>query len=95
MVMHSNDKHLLDSISHESRLPEIDADACVYATFDQANCKACVDACPRQAWVLDDDALGLDADAIRLVTQRLLVSFRLLGLPICFARTIVLPDLFP
>ncbi len=63
MVMHSNDKHLLATISHESRLPEIDADACVYATFDQANCKACVDACPRQAWVLDDDALGLDADA--------------------------------
>jgi len=61
--MHSNGKHLLDTISHESRLPDIDADACVYATFDQANCKACVETCPKQAWVLDDDTLGLDTDA--------------------------------
>lgn len=61
--MHSNRNHLLDIIAQEFRLPEIDADACVYATFDQANCKDCVDACPKQAWVLDDYALGLDTDA--------------------------------
>jgi len=63
MVLNSNDKHLPDAITQESCLPEIDADACVYAIFNQANCKACVDACPRQAWVLDDNALGLDTDA--------------------------------
>jgi ferredoxin len=61
--MHSNSKHLLDIIAQESRLPGIDADACVYATFDQADCKACVDACPKHAWVLDDYTLGLDTDA--------------------------------
>lgn len=63
MVLQSSDKHLPDVITQEPCLPEIDADACVYATFDQANCKACVDACPKQAWILDDNALGLDTDA--------------------------------
>ncbi len=61
--MQSAKKHLKDIVTQELRLPEIDADACVYALFDQADCRACVDACPKQAWVLDDSALGLDTEA--------------------------------
>lgn len=56
-------KHLKDIVSQELRLPEIDADACVYANYDLADCHACVDACPTRAWVLDDSALGLDTEA--------------------------------
>ncbi len=41
-------------------LPEIEADACVHALAETSDCQACADACPRQAWILDDEALGLD-----------------------------------
>ncbi len=61
--MQSATKHLKDMLTQELRLPEIDADACVYAYFEQADCHACVDACPTQAWVLGDESLGLDTDA--------------------------------
>jgi len=54
--------HLLDKIKQEFLLPEINADACLHATFSQADCQACVDICPAQAWILDDDALGLDTE---------------------------------
>ncbi len=47
----------------EINLPTVDEDACVHALFDRAECKACVDRCPREAWVLDEEMLGLDADA--------------------------------
>lgn len=58
-----NTSSILDVITQESHLPEIDGDACVHALFDQAGCHACVDICPTQAWVLGDEALGLDTDA--------------------------------
>lgn len=45
------------------RLPEIDAERCVHSVCADATCRACVDACPRGAWVFDDDALGLDTTA--------------------------------
>ena len=61
--MQNTTKHLKDMLTQELRLPEIDADACVYALFDQADCHACVDACPTQAWVLGDESLGLDTEA--------------------------------
>ena len=61
--MDNNSKYLLDIIAQESRLPEINADACVYTSVDKADCKDCVDACPKHAWVLDAYALGLDTDA--------------------------------
>lgn len=56
-------KYLLDSFSQELHLPEIDANACVYGFYDRADCSACVDACPTQAWVLGDESLGLDTEA--------------------------------
>lgn len=43
--------------------PEVDGDRCVHARIETATCRACVDVCPRQAWRLDDDGLGLDEAA--------------------------------
>ncbi len=45
------------------QLPEIEADHCVQAQIDDASCQACVTSCPRDAWVLDDEQLGLDEAA--------------------------------
>lgn len=50
-------------VEQELRLPEIDGEACVHARLEQAQCSACVEACPREAWILDEDALGLDVEA--------------------------------
>ena len=43
--------------------PEADPDRCVHAHAEVAGCRVCVDACPRNAWVLDDEALAIDAAA--------------------------------
>lgn len=44
-----------------SALPAVHGERCVHSALAQANCRACVDACPTAAWVIDDDALGIDA----------------------------------
>lgn len=51
----------LDSAISELRLPEIIAERCVHAHAEVASCRACLDACPHEAWVIDDDALGIDS----------------------------------
>lgn len=43
--------------------PRIIAERCVHSLLETAGCSACVDACPRGAWILDDEALGLDLEA--------------------------------
>ena len=43
-------------------LPEVIASRCVHSRMEQANCHACVDACPTGAWVIDDERLGIDTD---------------------------------
>ncbi len=48
-------------VSGELALPEIFAERCVHSQLEQATCRACVDACPRDAWVMDDSQLGIDA----------------------------------
>ncbi len=44
-------------------LPQIISDRCVHSLIANASCRICVDTCPTQAWVLDDDLLGIDATA--------------------------------
>ena len=43
--------------------PDLDADHCVHTLFQGAGCRACVEACPRRAWHLDERALLLDTEA--------------------------------
>ncbi len=43
--------------------PDIIAERCVHALSPVATCNACVDACPRQAWILDDRSLALDVES--------------------------------
>jgi len=62
-MQNQTNRYLIDSIQQESYLPEINAEACIYSKFDQANCKSCVESCPTQAWVLDEESLGLNATA--------------------------------
>ncbi len=38
-------------------VPELNAERCVHAALPNASCKACVDACPRYAWILGETAL--------------------------------------
>ncbi len=54
---------LVERYKHESRLPEIAGEHCVHALMETASCQACIDVCPQQAWLLDDDALSLDTQA--------------------------------
>lgn len=46
-----------------SSYPTVEPDGCVLGRLAKATCHACADVCPRDAWVLDDDGLGLDTEA--------------------------------
>lgn len=41
-------------------VPTVMPERCVHTQLMQASCQACVDACPLDAWALDDDSLGID-----------------------------------
>ncbi len=43
-------------------VPDIVAERCVHTRIEQSSCRACADACPRGAWVIDDEMLGIDSD---------------------------------
>lgn len=47
----------------EIRIPEVHGERCVHAYIEQASCQACVDACPKQAWHLTDESLGIDVES--------------------------------
>ncbi len=49
-------------VKRELRLPEIIGERCVHALVENATCDRCVQVCPRDAWVLDDEMLGINAD---------------------------------
>ena len=42
-------------------LPDVVSERCVHTLIETASCQACVDVCPQDAWVLDDEQLGIDA----------------------------------
>lgn len=50
----------IDKLITEFRIPEINGDRCVHAHIETASCNACVSACPVDAWILDDESLGLN-----------------------------------
>ena len=55
-----------DIISHycePTTLPTVIAERCVHTQLTQASCRACVDACPVNAWVIDDESLGIDTES--------------------------------
>jgi len=56
---------MLRELQSEARadliLPEVVGERCVHGLMEKASCRACVDACPRGAWVIDQDMLGIDA----------------------------------
>ena len=41
-------------------LPDFVGERCVHTLIERASCQACVDACPQNAWVLNDELLGID-----------------------------------
>jgi len=53
-------RELQSSAQSDLVLPEVIAERCVHALMEKATCRACVDACPRDAWVIDEDMLGID-----------------------------------
>jgi len=54
---------LKENLLTEFKIPEINGDRCVHAHIETATCEACVDACPEEAWILDDESLGLNTEA--------------------------------
>lgn len=47
-------------LKQEWVIPEVVAERCVHSHCEVASCTRCVDACPRDAWLLDDASLKID-----------------------------------
>lgn len=47
----------------ETRIPEVHGDRCVHSHIEQASCRACVESCPKHAWHLTDESLGIDVES--------------------------------
>lgn len=52
-------EHLLGTLREELRLPEVDGERCVHSMIEQGSCRACVESCPTNAWVIDDEQVGI------------------------------------
>ncbi len=50
----------LETVGEELRLPEVVAERCVHSQAELASCRRCVDRCPLDAWVIDEEQLGID-----------------------------------
>ncbi|MES9843738.1 MAG: 4Fe-4S binding protein [Candidatus Sedimenticola sp. PURPLELP] len=44
-------------------LPRINAESCLLATTAVSNCRACIDVCPKNAWILTEESIDLDANS--------------------------------
>lgn len=49
-------------LAQEWVIPEITPERCVHSQCEVAECTRCVDACPRDAWILDEDSLQIDTE---------------------------------
>jgi ferredoxin len=56
-------RNILSDNSELKLLPTVVAERCVHTQLTQASCHACVDVCPVNAWVIDDESLGIDTEA--------------------------------
>lgn len=59
----SADNSFFIDLRLEWTLPDVIAERCVHSRVETASCRRCVDVCPHNAWVIDDERLGIDADA--------------------------------
>ena len=50
----------LQQLKREWTIPEVIAERCVHSHCEVASCTRCVDACPHEAWLLDDASLKID-----------------------------------
>ena len=50
----------LQQLKREWTIPEVIAERCVHSLCEVASCARCVEACPREAWSLDDACLKID-----------------------------------
>lgn len=49
-------------IKQEWAIPVIVPDRCVHSHCEVGSCTHCVDSCPQQAWILDDDSLHINTE---------------------------------
>jgi ferredoxin len=54
---------LIDAAQTVWRVPDVNGSRCVHSQLETAHCRRCVDACPRGAWVIDDEMLGINTEA--------------------------------
>ncbi len=61
--MRSGIGEFIEDLRQQQKLPDVLAERCVHSIIETANCRACVAACPKSAWLLDDEALRLNQAA--------------------------------
>lgn len=50
----------LERMQRQARLPDVAESWCVHSVCREAECRACVEACPHGAWLFDEDSLAID-----------------------------------